>query len=137
MTKEELVKLIYKNFYNEENNCIDLSGLDFTPYKCNVYTHQMKVDGDLSQGLQDVTKDLLQGSCQAKGTLYQVGQKVGKNLHQENQKVNGDLYQNFHQVKGIISQNYQIVGKSLHQDNQTVEGNLFQQNQKVEGKIYD
>lgn len=72
MTKEQLVKLLVDNFKDEVGN-LDLSGLDFTNEDLNcVIISEMKVNGHLEQGGQEVG-----------GDLYQNFQKVGGNLYQE------------------------------------------------------
>lgn len=93
MTKEKLVKLIYKHF---GGSSIDLRDLDFTPYKCDVYITNMKVDGDLYQMSQKVS-----------GNLYQHLQDVGGNLSQGNQTVIRDMY----------AANNTVDGKTFYEPN--------------------
>lgn len=59
MNKEELVKLIYENFFDKISGTIDLSSLDFTKYHCDVDISEMKVEGILYQCNQKV-KELIQ-----------------------------------------------------------------------------
>lgn len=88
MTKAELVELIKENFYNEEEDLIDISDLEFD---CNVVIDGMKVKGNLHQSSQKVGGDLFQNWHEVKGDLFQ-----------DNHKVKGDLYQNRHKVGGRI-----------------------------------
>lgn len=114
MTREELVELLYDNFYYAPVNAIHLPNLDFTKYNCGVDISFMKVNGRLKQNYQTVGKDLLQ----------------------DNQEVRGDLVQSYCQVKGDLHQNNQTVDKDLSQDHQTVEEDLIEGNNKVKGKVY-
>jgi hypothetical protein len=82
MTKEELVNLIYKNFYNKENNTIDLSELDFGGFNCDVNISGMIVYGDLDQSWQHID-----------GNLIQCGNIVGGSLDQSCNIVGGKIYQ--------------------------------------------
>lgn len=80
MNKKQLVRLLYKHFYDEQRNCIDLSYLDFSEYNCDVLFSSNKVNGTLCQTHQMVTKNLWQGSQFVKGDLYQSNNYVGNNL---------------------------------------------------------
>lgn len=112
---QELAKLLRELCYNEDNDCIDLSNLDFTPYRCSVKTSGMKVDGNLYQEQQTVGADLVQGECHVKRNIFQADQYVDKNLFQDTQ----------------------MVGCNLFQANCYVEGNIEQNNQRAKGKIID
>lgn len=92
MTKKELEQLLYDNFYDKENNCIDISSLDFTRFYCNVKTANMKVYGDLLQYLQNVGKCLYQCEQRVEGNLFQSHCSVKGNLYQDKQIVEGKIY---------------------------------------------
>lgn len=101
--KQELSYFLYRNFYNEKENCIDLSDLDFRVFNCNVAVDNMQVKGSLTQSNQSVTCD----------------------LYQQDQNVRGDLYQDHQNVKGLLIQNKQRVGSDLRQGYQYVKGNIY------------
>ena len=135
MTKQELVKLMVDNFSNKIGY-LDLSGLDFSEYDCNVDTSRMKVAKHLYQEQQDVKGDLYQEQQDVKGDLYQGEQKVGEDLFQGNQMVKGDLSQGNQTVKGELFQGNQNVGGDLLQYYQRVNGSLYQGDQKVQKHLY-
>lgn len=76
MTKEELVKIIMDDFWNEERKCYDVSGLEF-PYSVDI--SNMKVNGDLMQ------------DCQTANYINQNYQTT-KCLTQHSQNVSGDFF---------------------------------------------
>lgn len=114
MTKKELVKFLVDNFTDEDNR-LDLSGLDFSEYEVNVNISEMKVNGVLYQRMHEI-----------KGDIYQNYHVVKGNLNQKSHKVNGELLQGEHEVDGYISQSYHKVN-----------GNLFQRNHKVSGSLLE
>ena len=125
MTKKELVKFLVTNF-RDEYGYLDLRGLDFTNEDVKVILiTNMKVNGNLYQGFQEVEKDLNQHKQTVKGSLYQ-----------NKQKVEGNLFQDFQNVDGGILQGNQMVEGDLFQDNQNVEKNLVQNRQNCKGEIY-
>lgn len=91
MNKQDLAQLLYDNFYIERHNTINLCGLDFTSYNCNVDISRMKVSGELCQRGQEADGDILQDVQYTKGDLCQ-----------NNQTVEGDLYINCNYVEGNI-----------------------------------
>ena len=116
MSKEELVKFLVDNFIDEDGD-LDLSGLDFSEYDCDINIGHMKVSRDLYQNYQDVKLGLFQNNQKAGnillqseqevgGSLFQGGQKVEGNLHQGHQTVQGDLYQGGQEVRGRLSEYY-------------------------------
>lgn len=115
MTKTELVKLLYDNFYYAPVSAIHLPNLDFTKYNCGVDISNMKVNGVLKQNYQTVGKDLLQ----------------------DHQKVGEDLVQFHCQVKGDLHQDSQVVDKNLYQYNQTVEGDLTEGSNNVKRNVFE
>lgn len=108
MTKEELAKLIYENFYDEETNTIDLNDLSFIEYKCDVSLRRMLV---------------------AKN-LYQTQQRVLGNLYQGNQWVDGDLFQDVQYVMGNLIQQNQYIAKNIYQDHQRAGELIYSDNCK-------
>lgn len=79
MTIEELRDLIVREFMTEHGE-IDISGLDFSMYDCDVQINLMKV----------------------KGNLWQCCNEVGGNLSQSGHRVTGTLYQNVSSAKEVI-----------------------------------
>lgn len=75
MSEEQIAQFLYDNCYNEKNDCIDLSFLDFRKFNCNVYLSYMKVKKDLHQAFQYVEGDLYAGYNQVAGHIMQ-----GENL---------------------------------------------------------
>lgn len=92
MTKEELTKLLIENFM-DEYKMLDLSGLDFSEYNCDINIGHMKVSRDLYQNYQDVKLGLFQNNQKAGNILLQSEQEVGGSLFQGGQKVEGNLHQ--------------------------------------------
>lgn len=106
ISKKELVSLIYKHFYDKESNCIDLTGLNFAPYDCNVCMDYMRVNGDISQKGYKVS-----------GNLNQSGQIVGQDLYQGEQTVKGDLHQSNIKVKGEVVTEFETIKKPEEETN--------------------
>ena len=114
MTKEELVKLMIDNFSNE-NGYLDLSGLDFSEYDCDINIGHMKAPKNLFQDCQAVKSSLFQDDQNVVGDLNQSGNIVRGNLYQDLQEVQGDLCQDKEDVEYINKTNnlpahYNIAG---------------------------
>lgn len=69
MDKKELAQFLYDNFYCSFLRSIDLSGLDFTPFGCDVNISGMKVAAELYQSYQKAPK--ISQDCQQATYLYQ------------------------------------------------------------------
>lgn len=80
MTKDELVKFLHDNFYNDKWGCVDLTDLDFSRYKCDLDICRMAVNGELNQSYQKA-KSILQGNCEADDYIEQHRQ-VAKKIYQ-------------------------------------------------------
>lgn len=70
MNKQELAEFLYENFYNRGTNTIDLSGLDFSGYRCNVSTSGMVSDMSIDQSDQKAGRTIYQSECEAE-FIYQ------------------------------------------------------------------
>lgn len=91
LNKKELLEILYENFFTEETNTIDLSGLDFSVYDCSVDIGGMKVSRNLLQDSQEAVK-LNQGNCKAK-EIDQSNQKA-RTVLQDNYPFGGGKVQN-------------------------------------------
>ena len=109
MNKEELVKFLHIMFYNLETKTIDLSGLDFTKYKCNVDLSGKKVNGDLIQGDNDTGGNLIQGRNHVKGSLWDAGNIIDIDLWQGGNNVKRDLIESENVVKGNKASAKQVI----------------------------
>ena len=84
---------------------LDLIGLDFSDFDCDIYISGIKVKKDLGQSEQNVEGSLFQGNQVVKNDLIQMGQLVRGDLYQNSQIVKGDLLQNEQTVNGRLFQN--------------------------------
>lgn len=89
--KAKLVKYLIKNFYNEEENEVHLTNLDFGDY--NVNLSGLKTDGGLDISYCEVKYDMNQSHQIVGLDLYQHSQNVGNNLDQTCQTVKGNTRQ--------------------------------------------
>jgi len=110
MTKEELVKYLVANFTDKEGN-LKLLGLDFRGLglkriqfeawkmdcdylsrhhyvKGNVKQDSLDIEGDLFQGFQAVSKDIVQDRNYAEN-IYQGKNDIRKNSYYQKDKISG------------------------------------------------
>lgn len=130
ITKEELAEFLTTYFLSK--GVVELSGLDFTKYRCCVNLSKMKVAGNLDQSGQEVRENLFQSDQRVGCCIEQSRQEVNGGLRQCDQKVHGDLHQCRQQVDVNLDQSDQVVGGNLYQYNQHVAGKLDQSRQLVE-----
>lgn len=78
---QELAKFIYDHFYDDYSNTIDISGLDFSSYKCDIDISHMIVCGTICQNLQEADEDIIQNEQYAGRDLYQNNQTAERNLY--------------------------------------------------------
>lgn len=100
MNKEELVELLITNFVDEEG-VLDLSGLDFTKFECDVDISYMNVAGRLFQANQKVEGDLFQNTQEA-SNVFQSAHKVSKSIFQDIHVVGDSVFEGNHNVDSTI-----------------------------------
>ena len=100
MSKEELVELLITSFVDEEG-VLDLSGLDFTKFECDVDISYMNVAGRLFQANQKVEGDLFQGTQEA-FNVFQSAHKVNKSIFQDIHIVGDSVFEGNHNVDSTI-----------------------------------
>lgn len=113
MNKDELVDFLYLFFYDKINRVLDLRGLNFEKYNCDIDISNMKVNGSLFQGQHEI-----------RGTLDQDSQQVSEDLFQSSQEVGHHLYQSHQTVHGSLRQDFQFVEKDLYVGNSEVKGKI-------------
>lgn len=109
LSKEELAKVLFFAFKNEQTHKIDLSCLNFSFINYAVDISNMVVYANLYQSFQIVEGDLFQDNQIVKGNLCQNIQQVGKDLIQCCNVSGGDLIQNNNYVKGDLYQGDNII----------------------------
>lgn len=123
LTQKELLKIIMDNFYNEENNTIELKGFDWG--EVNVDFSGQNINGNLIQEKQTINGILSQDYQEIKGYLYQDYQEISKSVYQIGQKIKINLIQERQNVFGKVSQLTQTINGDLHQKNEGVLGSVF------------
>lgn len=79
MTNDEKVKFLFENFYDQEYNKIDLSGLDFTMLNCTLDFSKIKCSKFILNENQEA-KTIVNNFSKAEN-IYQCGQ-VAKKIEQ-------------------------------------------------------
>ena len=101
MTKQDLVKLLKREFTNEDGN-IDISELDFGKFEGFIHLGRIKSRGNVFQGHHCNEGNVFQG-------------------HHSNR---GDVLQSYHSNKGYVLQCYHSNKGDVYQDDHSNEGEV-------------
>jgi hypothetical protein len=101
MTKQDLVKLLKREFTNEDGN-IDISELDFGKFEGIINLGRIKSRGDIYQGHHSNKGNIYQGHHSNKGGVLQGFHSNKGNVLQSYHSNKGDVYQSYHSNKGRV-----------------------------------
>jgi len=101
MKKQELVKLLKKEFTNKEGN-IDISGLDFGDFKGGIILNGIKSKGYIEQSLHSNKGYIYQCRHSNKGSIDQSDHSNKGNIEQSEHSNEGRIFQYGHSNKSEV-----------------------------------